>query len=222
MRVPGARVSFWPRRGSRPRQLGGRRLAAFAHRGQPGLLQLLEQGRRVRSDARVREQSDGPLALGLRDRPRRGGVDHGHVGDRHEEQRPAHREDAQDGPLLVHLALDRGRRRRRHPRPRLQEHAGRVGRVEHDDGRGGVGKGRNLRAGGQCMPQADPGTTFLDRDVGSRVHRLTIATVTEAGGTRRRPGTSAGRIRRRVRFRLRRDEDLARADPGGEGIEAAP
>ena len=47
--------------------------------------------------------------------------------------------------------------------------------MQRDDGCRGVGEGRNLRAGGQSMPQADPSATFLERDVGSRGHRLTIA-----------------------------------------------
>ena len=69
-------VIFWPRRGSSARQLRGGRLASLSHGGEPDLLELREQGGRVRSDPRLREHRDGPLALGLRDGPRGGGVDH--------------------------------------------------------------------------------------------------------------------------------------------------
>ena len=53
--------------------------------------------------------------------------------------------------------------------------------MEHDHGRGGVGDGRDLRAGGQSMPTADPSATFLDRDVGSRSHGFTIVIVGQGG-----------------------------------------
>ena len=108
-RVPGARVSFWPRRGSSA--LSSAVVASPRSRTAASPAASSSSSRAAGSGPMPAsgEHSDGPLALGLRDRPRRGRVDHGHVGDRHQEERPAHREDAQDGPFLVHLALDGGR-----------------------------------------------------------------------------------------------------------------
>ena len=91
------------------RQVRGRRLAAFTHSGQPGLLQLLEQGCRVRADTRFGEHLDGPSALGRADGPGRGRMDDGEGGDRDQEEGPAHREVPQDGAILVQLALDLAR-----------------------------------------------------------------------------------------------------------------
>ncbi len=52
-------------------QLRGGRLTSLADGGEPDLLELRKQGGRVRSDPRLREHGDRPLALGLGDAPAR-------------------------------------------------------------------------------------------------------------------------------------------------------
>ena len=156
-------------------QLGGARLAQLPDRGQADGLQLFEQRRGVRTDTRLGEHPDRPHPLPLGDREGCRGLHDRHVVDRHHEEGSAHGQHAQDAPLLVQLVVDPGGRRRRHPRPRLEEGARRIGRVQHHERRRGLGDGRDLRAGSQSMPQADPSATLFGPDAASRSHAPTIA-----------------------------------------------
>jgi hypothetical protein len=97
-------------RRSRAISPSARRLTSLSNGCEPDDLELFEQRGRVRADPSLREHRDRPLALGLADRARGRRVDHRHVIDRHQEQRSAQREHAQDAPLLVEPLLDGGRR----------------------------------------------------------------------------------------------------------------
>ena len=87
-------------------QLGGGRFATLADGGKAHGLELLEVPRRVRTDARLSQHPDRAPALRLPDGAGGGSVHHRNVSERHQEERAAHREQAEGGRLVVHGVLD--------------------------------------------------------------------------------------------------------------------
>ena len=177
-------------------ELGGGRLATLANGGQANGLELLEVARRIRTDARLGQHPDRAPAFGLGDGARCGGVDHRHIGESQQEQRPAHRQQADHAWLLVHLVLERRRRRLGHPGACLEEHARRVRGVKGNDRCGRIGQGRRPGAGCEPVPDADARSALVVRDSGSRhrsrrtSRRGSLALVASVTSTRRKPAAS--------------------------------
>ena len=169
-------------------QLGRRSLASLANRGKSELLQLGEVIGGVRRRTTIGQELQRPRPLALGDVARARREDHRHVRERHEEQRAAHREHAQDGRLLVErLARSTpARTRPSAPAPR--------GRRSPD----------RSRAGRPCAPRPRPATTPWSRPASrwrtpSRARRSSspMWTIATLHGSKARKARARGAVMKR-------------------------
>ena len=147
------------------REVGRERFPSRLELAQRGAHRTREPGGGLLRDLAHEDHLLEPLALAGRDRPGRPSLDDGDELARHDEQRPAHPEHADEGPLLVELPLDVGLREAGRARVHREKHGGGVARVQDDQAAGRLERARSRRAR-RCEPVSanEPCSPLVDVD----------------------------------------------------------